>query len=35
MLGLKSFRTAKSVISRIEAMHMVKKGKLVLKANSV
>ncbi|WP_141547182.1 DDE-type integrase/transposase/recombinase, partial [Bacillus wiedmannii] len=26
MLGLKSFRTATSIISGIEAMHMVKKG---------
>ncbi|MBJ8031844.1 DDE-type integrase/transposase/recombinase, partial [Bacillus cereus group sp. N21] len=30
MLGLKSFRTATSIISGIEAMHMVKKGQLVL-----
>ncbi|PGB74746.1 IS6 family transposase, partial [Bacillus pseudomycoides] len=29
MLGLKSFRTATSIISGIEAMHMVKKGQLV------
>jgi len=28
MLGLKSFRTATSIISGIEAMHMVKKGNL-------
>ncbi|PDY09489.1 IS6 family transposase, partial [Bacillus cereus] len=28
MLGLKSFRTATSIISGIEAMHMVKKGQL-------
>ena len=26
MLGLKSFRTAKSIISGIEAMHIIKKG---------
>ncbi|PEF71936.1 IS6 family transposase, partial [Bacillus pseudomycoides] len=30
MLGLKSFRTATSIISGIEAMHMIKKGQLVL-----
>ncbi|EEL96281.1 transposase [Bacillus mycoides] len=30
MLGLKSFRTATSILSGIEAMHMVKKGQLVL-----
>jgi transposase, IS6 family len=29
MLELKSFRTAKSIISRIEAMHIVKKRQLV------
>jgi IS6 family transposase len=35
MLGLKSFRTAKSIISGIEAMHMVKKEQLVLREKSV
>nr|WP_269431813.1 DDE-type integrase/transposase/recombinase [Bacillus sp. LK2] len=35
MLGLKSFRIATSIISGIEAMHMVKKGKLVLLDKSV
>ena len=35
MLGLKSFRTATSIISGIEAMHMVKKGQLVLRDKSV
>src|SRR3954469_20999882 len=35
MLGLKSFSTATSVISGIEAMHMVKKGQLVLRDKSV
>ncbi|EJR99239.1 hypothetical protein IKS_05637 [Bacillus cereus VDM062] len=30
MLGLKSFRTATSILSGIEAMPMVKKGQLVL-----
>ena len=34
MLGFKSFRTAKSIISGIEAMHMVKKGQLVLRDKS-
>ena len=35
MLGLKSLRTAKSIISGIEAMHIVKKGQLVLRDKSV
>ncbi len=35
MLGLKSFRTASSIISGIEAMHMVKKGQFVLRDKSV
>ncbi|MDM5186222.1 IS6 family transposase [Bacillus sp. DX4.1] len=35
MLGLKSFYTTKSIISGIEAMHMVKKGQLVLPGKSV
>jgi transposase-like protein len=35
MLGLKSFHSAKSVISGIEAMHMIKKGQLVLRDESV
>ena len=34
MLGFKSFRTAKAIISGIEAMHMVKKGQLVLQDKS-
>src|SRR3954454_1233683 len=34
MLGLKSFRTAKTIISGIEARHMVKKGQLVLQDKS-
>jgi transposase-like protein len=34
MLGLKSFRTATSIISGIEAMHMIKKGQLVLQDKS-
>ena len=29
MLGMRSFRTAKSILSRIEAMHIIKKGQLV------
>ncbi|PJN58442.1 hypothetical protein BAWEI_50700 [Bacillus mycoides] len=35
MLGLKSFHTATSIISGIEAMHMVKKGQLILLDKSV
>ncbi|MGG2093462.1 IS6 family transposase [Bacillus sp. S13(2024)] len=35
MLGLKSFRIATYIISGIEAMHMVKKGQLVLLDKSV
>ncbi|MFL0405650.1 IS6 family transposase [Bacillus nitratireducens] len=35
MLGLKSFCTATSILSGIEAMHMVKKGQLVLLDKSV
>jgi IS6 family transposase len=35
MWGFKSFRTAKCIISRIEAMHMVKKGQLLLRDKSV
>ncbi|KSU86156.1 transposase [Priestia veravalensis] len=35
MLGLKSFRTAKSILSGIEAMHIIKKGQLVLRDKSV
>ncbi|MED1517781.1 IS6 family transposase, partial [Bacillus paranthracis] len=35
MLGLKSFRTATSILSGIKAMHMIKKGQLVLRDKSV
>lgn len=35
MLGLKSFQTAKKVRSDMEAMHMVKKGQLLLRDKSV
>ncbi|PGT61165.1 IS6 family transposase, partial [Bacillus cereus] len=35
MLGLKSFRTAKSILSGIEVMHIIKKGPLTLKDKSV
>ncbi|WP_348771252.1 IS6 family transposase [Priestia flexa] len=35
MLGLKSFRTATSILSGIEAMHIIKKGQLVLRDKSV
>lgn len=34
MLGLTSFRTATSVISGIEAMHMIKKGQLISRDKS-
>lgn len=35
MLGLKSFHLAKSIISRIETMYMIKKGQLILRDRSV
>lgn len=35
MLGLKSSRTAKSILSRIEVMHIIKKGQLTLQDKSV
>ena len=35
MLGLKSFRTAKSILSGIEAMHIIKKGQLIYGGKSV
>ncbi|PEL24375.1 DDE-type integrase/transposase/recombinase, partial [Bacillus pseudomycoides] len=35
MLGLKSFHTATSIISGIEAMHMVKKEQIDLRDQSV
>ncbi|EJR97342.1 IS6 family transposase [Bacillus mycoides] len=35
MLGLESFRTAKSILSGIEAMHIIKKGQLILRDKSV
>ncbi len=35
MLGLKSFSTATSIISGIEAMHMIKKGQLMSRDKSV
>ena len=34
MLGLKSFRTARSILSRIEVMHIIKKGQLTLQDKS-
>lgn len=34
MLGLKFFCTAKSILSWIEAMHIIKKGQLVLRDKS-
>ncbi|WP_131798900.1 DDE-type integrase/transposase/recombinase, partial [Bacillus mycoides] len=35
MLGFKSFKTAISILSGVEAMHMTKKGQLVLLDKSV
>ncbi|EEM10646.1 Transposase [Bacillus pseudomycoides] len=35
MLGFKSFCTATSILAGVEAMHMVKKGQLVLLDKSV
>lgn len=35
MLGLKSFRTAKSILSGVEAMHIIKQGQLILRDKSV
>jgi transposase, IS6 family len=35
MLGLESFRTAKSILSGIEAMHIMKKGQSALRDQSV
>ena len=35
MLGFKSFRTAKSILAGVEAMHMIKKGQLILRDKSV
>lgn len=34
MLGLKSFRTAKSILSGIEVMHIIRKGQLTLQDKS-
>lgn len=35
MLGLQYIRTATSIISGIEAMHMIKKGQFILQDKSV
>lgn len=35
MLGLKSFHTAKSILSGIEVMHIIKKGQLALRDKSI
>ncbi|WP_157183557.1 DDE-type integrase/transposase/recombinase, partial [Bacillus mycoides] len=35
MLGLKSFDTATSVLSGVEAMHMIKKEQIALRNQSV
>lgn len=35
MLGFKSFKTATSILSGVEAMHMIKKGQIDLENQSV
>lgn len=35
MLGFKSFKTATSILSGVEAMHMIKKGQINLPNQSV
>jgi len=35
MLGFKSFKTATSILSGVEAMHMMKKGRIDLPNQSV
>lgn len=35
MLGLKCFRTAKSILFGIEAMHIINKGQLALRDKSI
>ncbi len=35
MLGLKSFHIAKSILSGLEAMHIIKKGQLILRDKCV
>ncbi|PFP43969.1 IS6 family transposase, partial [Bacillus cereus] len=35
MLGLKSFKTATSILSGVEAIHMIKKGQINLPNQSV
>ncbi|SEB13786.1 DDE-type integrase/transposase/recombinase, partial [Bacillus nitratireducens] len=35
MLGLKSFDTATSILSGVEAMHMIKKEQIALRSQSV
>ncbi|OSY06793.1 hypothetical protein BTJ44_01846 [Bacillus mycoides] len=35
MLGLKSFDTATSILSGVEAMHMIKKEQIALRNQSV
>lgn len=35
MLGFKSFKTATSILSGVEAMHMIKKGQIDLRSQSV
>ena len=35
MLGFKSFKTATPILSSVEAMHMIKKGQIDLRSQSV
>ncbi|MED1287755.1 DDE-type integrase/transposase/recombinase, partial [Bacillus mycoides] len=35
MLGFKSFKTATPILSGVEAMHMIKKGQIDLRSQSV
>jgi len=35
MLGFKSFKTAIPILSSVEAMHMIKKGQIDLRSQSV
>jgi len=35
MLGFKSYKTSASILSGVEAMHIIKKGQLILRDKSV
>ncbi|MEH7051347.1 DDE-type integrase/transposase/recombinase, partial [Bacillus pseudomycoides] len=35
MLGFKSFKTATSILSGVEVMHMIKKGQIDLRNQSI